>query len=228
MLYYLRVAMLLYYITSHGLSAFDYYVFAYSWTPEFCYGHSADYPGCNRSQINPFWNTSFTIHGLWPQNYDNTYPTSCTTEPFDENIPYEIGWNTMTTYWPDVKYLETDPNYDSFWEHEWTKHGTCSQLSQSTYFNTTIQLAQMLGTPPEYTTNVGHTMSASFMRELFGGHDYAALQCNNGKYIVGVYTCWSNSGGYPKTQILCDDSVLQEDTCSADELIIYCFPPPAR
>merc|ERR1719486_1333597 len=104
----------------------DIYVFAYTFQPEFCYGTS--YPGC--SDPEEYWGTHFTIHGLRPQYSSGGYPSSCTSEPFDQNIPDEIGWDTMTTYWPNVKYSESDPDYTEFWEHEWTKHGTCSGLSQ--------------------------------------------------------------------------------------------------
>jgi len=98
----------------HGAAAsttsFDYYVFAYTWTPQFCYGHTSTYPGC--TDQNPFWGKYFTIHGLWPQNFDSTYPADCTSEPLDEKVPTEIGWDTMTTYWPNVQYAENDPDYD--------------------------------------------------------------------------------------------------------------------
>lgn len=49
----------------------------------------------------------------------------CSNEEFNLDTAEEVGWDTMTTYWPDVEYQETDPNYDDFWIHEWEKHGTC-------------------------------------------------------------------------------------------------------
>lgn len=98
----------------------DIYVLAYSWQPEFCYGKTGYY-GC--SHPSPSWNTNFTLHGLWPQYSTGGYPSYCTTEPFDPSIPDKVGWNDMTTYWPNAQYATTDPAYDDFWEHEWTKHG---------------------------------------------------------------------------------------------------------
>jgi ribonuclease T2 len=202
-------------------TAFDYYVFAYTWTPQFCYGHTTTYPGCTAPKN--FWGEYFTIHGLWPQNFDGTYPAECTTEPLDTKVPTEIGWDTMTTYWPNVQSAETDPNYDSFWSHEWTKHGTCSGLSQTLYFNSTINLAMAFGTPSEYTAAVGKTIDANELRELLGGRSYASLQCSGGKYITGVYTCWSKVNGIPQAQIECGNDVQKEDTCTSTTLTIESF-----
>jgi len=109
----------------------DIYVFAYSWTPEFCYNKSSVYPGCAAPQS--FWGKYFTLHGLWPQYSTGGYPQSCTTEPFNTSVPYAVGWNDLVQYWPNVQYAETDPLYTSFWDHEWTKHGTCTGLSQFDY-----------------------------------------------------------------------------------------------
>ena len=129
------------------------YVFAYTYQPEFCYG--TKYPGCNDPAA--YWTDHFTIHGLWPQYSTGGYPKDCTSEPFDANIPKQIGWETMTTYWPNVKYAENDPKYTEFWEHEWTKHAykrlinyiviycrTCSGLSQYDYFDLSIKLIKRL------------------------------------------------------------------------------------
>jgi len=184
------------------------YVYAYSWTPGFCY--NTEYPGCSDSL--PYWGTNFTIHGLWPQYIDKGYPSSCTNEPFDTNIPNEVGEDTMIQYWPDVQYTVSDPQYDSFWIHEWSKHGTCTGLTQLQYFNEAIQLTQRIPTPTILSESVGKNISATVLRNDMGGEKYVALQCKN-QILTGAFTCWNQTNGIPTTQIMCPSSVVKEDTC---------------
>ncbi len=184
------------------------YVYAYSWTPGFCYNQN--YPGC--SNPLPYWGSNFTIHGLWPQYINTGYPSSCTTELFDTTIPEQIGESTMIQYWPDVQYTTDDPQYDSFWIHEWSKHGTCSGLTQLQYFNEAIQLTQRIPTPSILSESVGNNISASILRDSMGGNNYVSLQCNN-QVLTGAYTCWNQTDGIPTTQIVCPLSVVKEDTC---------------
>lgn len=193
------------------------YVLAYSWTPGFCYTTDPNYPGC--LDPNPYWTENFTIHGLWPQYNTSGYPSYCSTESFDTDVPLEIGWDTMITYYPDVKYDETDPDYDSFWEHEWGKHGTCSGLSQYNYFQQAIILAETFTTPNIIHSylNTKNSLSTTTLRDSFGGSSYASLQCSNTNILTGVYTCWSYS---PVLQIECPKSVQSEDTCSAEYLTV--------
>ena len=119
------------------------YLLAYSWIAGYCV--NKNYPGClNKSD---YWKNHFTIHGLWPQYVDNGYPEFCTDEPFNSTIPDLIGMDIMTKYWPNVEYEVNNPNYDSFYNHEWTKHGTCSLVNnQFDYFNSTITDANTLKT----------------------------------------------------------------------------------
>lgn len=201
-------------------TSFDLYLLAQSWQPEFCYGTS--YPGCSHPE--EYWKTHFTIHGLWPQYASSGYPQSCTNEPFDESIPDEIGWDTMTTYWPNVKYDETSSDYTEFWEHEWSKHGTCSNLSQYDYFSSAISLLQKFGTPSVVSDNVGGSVSKSSLQAGFGGSKYVSLQCQGGQYLSEARTCWSkDSNNFPVAQIECPSSVLSQDTCSKSTIIIEAF-----
>ncbi len=48
--------------------AFDYYMLVLSWSPEFCYSHP------NAAQCSQ--HTGFTVHGLWPQRNDGSYPVN--------------------------------------------------------------------------------------------------------------------------------------------------------
>jgi len=155
---------------------------------------------------------TYTIHGLWPQYINTGYPSSCTTELFDTTIPEQIGESTMIQYWPDVQYTTDDPQYDSFWIHEWSKHGTCSGLTQLQYFNEAIQLTQRIPTPSILSESVGNNISASILRDSMGGNNYVSLQCNN-QVLTGAYTCWNQTDGIPTTQIVCPLSVVKEDTC---------------
>jgi ribonuclease T2 len=192
----------------------DMYVFAFSWTPEFCRGKT--YPGC--SQPQSYWKSYFTVHGLWPQYSTGGYPHDCTTTAYDNSVANKVGWSDMTKYWPNVQEAENSTNYQSFWQHEWSKHGTCTGLSQYDYMSKTLGLAKSFPTPASVTKAVGGTISASSLRNDFGGASKVALQCDGGNYLSGAYTCWSQSSGTPKSQIACPSDVVKEDTCTASTL----------
>lgn len=199
------------------LSTSTIYILAYSWTPGFCYSNDPSYPGC--LDPNPYWIENFTIHGLWPQYNTTGYPSYCSTESFDPNVPITIGWDTMVTYYPDVKYDEKSADYDSFWEHEWDKHGTCSGLSQYDYFQQAINAAKIFTTPTiiHKYLNTTNSLSSNSLRDSMGGSSHAALQCSKSNILTGVYTCWTQS---PFLQIECPKSVQTEDTCSSQYLTI--------
>jgi ribonuclease T2 len=197
------------------------YVYAYSWTPGFCHGQK--YPGC--TDPLPYWTTNFTIHGLWPQYATNGYPSTCTSEPFDASIPQQIGENKMIQYWPDVKYDVTSASYNSFWQHEWTKHGTCSGLSQLDYFSQALDLTNRIPTPSVLYDSIGKNVSANAVRIGFGGANYVALQCTN-QILTGAYTCWEQINSIPAAQIECPLSVMKEDTCmKTDDIIVFSLHP---
>ncbi|OCL06839.1 ribonuclease T2, partial [Glonium stellatum] len=93
-----------------------------------------------------FWDTnpstgpsnSWTVHGLWPDHCDGTFDSNCDPNRAYTNITSILQsfgktdlLSYMNTYWKD--YQGDD---ESFWEHEWGKHGTCiSTLSPSCYTN---------------------------------------------------------------------------------------------
>ena len=77
----------------------------------------------------------FTIHGVWPEYLNATWPEYCTTEPLNLD-QIESLVDQLKTEW-------TDHNSDfpqRFWEHEWSKHGTCSDLNQYEYFSLGLKL----------------------------------------------------------------------------------------
>jgi ribonuclease T2 len=97
-----------------------------------------------------FWDTSpstgpsnsWTIHGLWPDHCDGTYDSNCDASRAYTNITailQSYGKTDllayMNTYWVDI-----NGDDESFWEHEWAKHGTCiSTLKPSCYTSYTAQ-----------------------------------------------------------------------------------------
>jgi ribonuclease T2 len=200
------------------------YVFAYSWSPEFCVSHNT-YVGCSTPQY--FWEKYFTIHGLWPQYVTTGYPSFCSTEPFNASlIETAIGLDTLVTFWPNVQYADTDPAYPQFWEHEWDKHGTCSGLSQTAYFETAIDLLIHYPTPQLISDNVGGNVSTTDVRNALGGVSGVALQCTGGKYLTGAYRCFGRDTitGEPTVPATCPAEVVKEDTCSSPVLLIQSFP----
>jgi len=101
---------------------FDFYVLTLSWSPSFCEA-SAERSRTGTSQREqcgdrPF---SFVVHGLWPQ-YDKGFPEYCQQPAprLDRGIV-----SSMVDLMPNPRLIF----------REWDRHGTCSGLTASAYFD---------------------------------------------------------------------------------------------
>lgn len=98
--------------------AFDYYVLALSWSPNWC---AREGDARNADQCHPRHDHGWTLHGLWPQ-YERGYPSDC---PAPRRLDPSRG--------------ESDAMADIMgsgglaW-HEWKTHGRCSGLSGPDYY----------------------------------------------------------------------------------------------
>ncbi|KAF9454203.1 ribonuclease T2 [Macrolepiota fuliginosa MF-IS2] len=175
-----------------------------------------EYPGGLLMQTQ-FWDTdpvtgpsnSWTIHGLWPDHCDGTYDSSCDSSRAYTNMSAILNANgasstlsTIQKYWVDI-----NGDDETFWEHEWAKHGTCMStfkktcISSSTpgadataYIQTVVKLFQSL---PTYTwlSNAGITPDTSTTYSLSTltsaikaswGH-LPALDCSSGRLNGASY-----------------------------------------
>ncbi|KAL8670377.1 MAG: hypothetical protein Q9168_005082 [Polycauliona sp. 1 TL-2023] len=158
-----------------------------------------------------FWDTnpptgptdSWTVHGLWPDNCDGTYEQYCDPNRQYTNISSIIAaagktdlLDFMNKYWKDYQ-----GNDESFWEHEWGKHGTCiSTLEPGCYdnyspqqevvafFQKTVDLFKNLnsyaflaaeGITPSSTKTYTSTAIAKALAKPRGVE--VVLQCRNGE-----------------------------------------------
>ncbi|KAH6620881.1 ribonuclease T2-like protein [Chaetomium sp. MPI-SDFR-AT-0129] len=168
-----------------------------------------EYPGGHMVQTQ-FWDTnppvgpsdSWTIHGLWPDHCDGTFDSSCDSSRAYTNITQILQAASPDT----LSFMQTHwkPNSgtdESFWEHEWGKHGTCmTTLRPSCYsgyqptqeavdfFDRTVALFQGL---PSYSwladagivpsTTATYTLSA-IQAALTGKFGFAVtINCNSGE-----------------------------------------------
>jgi ribonuclease T2 len=94
---------------------FKYYVLSLTWSPEFCRSHPAA-DGEQQCRAK----RGFVVHGLWPE-CGSGGPSACdnggAADPIDKSKIY--------AFMPS----------DYLIQHEWEKHGTCSGLDRSAYFN---------------------------------------------------------------------------------------------
>ena len=113
---------------------FDYYVLNLSWAPEFCSTLRTLSPAEQAEKGSEECATphTFVLHGLWPQNFDGTYPASCAERPGPVHPERNLD---MTPSLPLLK-------------HEWAKHGTCTALSPEAFFATARQAYSSVEFPP--------------------------------------------------------------------------------
>jgi ribonuclease I len=97
---------------------FDFYLLATQWIPGWCEvgsgqsGAIIDNLRACQQQVN----RPLMFHGVWPENNDGSYPSFCSLVP-------KLDPTKLTFANPFKNYLS---NANDFLDHEWNKHGTCS------------------------------------------------------------------------------------------------------
>uniref|UniRef100_A0A2C9UVD8 Uncharacterized protein n=1 Tax=Manihot esculenta TaxID=3983 RepID=A0A2C9UVD8_MANES len=129
---------------TQGQREFDYFKLALQWPGTYCQStrQCCSSNACCRGSNAP---TEFTIHGLWPDYNDGTWPACCRRSDFDEK---EISTllDGLQKYWPTLSCGSSSTCHGtkgSFWAHEWEKHGTCSSPvvhDEYSYFVTVLNL----------------------------------------------------------------------------------------
>jgi len=86
--------------------------------------------------VQKWCSVDYNIHGLWPQKDSSHYPTHCSDVGYVS--PTGSLLINMTTYWNSCN------DNDSFWKHEWQKHGSCVNeqvgLNEYQYFSLAMEL----------------------------------------------------------------------------------------
>ena len=77
-----------------------------------------------------------SIHGLWPENSENSWPEYCSDTPFNMSLIDPL-LSELKKHW-----YSYNGQHIKFWEHEWKKHGTCSYMDEITYFKSALALRE--------------------------------------------------------------------------------------
>lgn len=179
---------------------FDYFNLALQWPATYCRNthKCCKQSGCCRESGPPQY---FTIHGLWPDYNDGSWPSCCSKSNFDM---HEISTlrNELDKYWPTLSCGSPSTCHGhkgSFWAHEWEKHGTCASPvthDEYNYFLTTLNLYFKYNVT-EVLSEAGYTPSNSEKYPLGGivtaienaFHQSPTIQCS-GDAIGEIHLCF--------------------------------------
>jgi ribonuclease T2 len=164
-------------------SEFDYYVLSLSWSPSFCASHSDDSsPECKIGN-----HKTFVLHGLWPQAQSGPPPMECSpARPVSNSIV-----DSMMRFYPSRGLVQ----------HEWEKHGTCSDLSSADYFHQVEQAFTSVKVPAQFSAlNRDQQFDVKQIEESFASANNASkdsfrISCHAGE-MVGVDVCLSKDLKY--------------------------------
>jgi ribonuclease T2 len=166
-----------------GGGKFDYYLLSLSWAPNYCAGHPSDHS----SECKIGGHVAFVLHGLWPQSNGGAPPMACApARPVAASVV-----NHMLQYMPSRGLIQ----------HEWEKHGTCSGLSSSDYFNKVEEAFKSVQVPDQYK-HLDHSQKFE-LKDLEQGFadanrapaDAFRVSCHN-QELVALEVCLSKDLKY--------------------------------
>jgi ribonuclease T2 len=189
-------------------------VLAVSWEPSFCItADGSGRPECRTLTADRFDATHFTLHGLWPDDLDDTdiFPCYC-----DRGAPRSCRGSLRREARIEISQGVLDdlsvvmPGVMSGLHlHEWTKHGSCYEDDKSgadagadpdEYFADSIALMAQLNDSPVRTLfaeNLGETLTRGEIEAAFdeafgaGAGERVLIRCNSGN----ISALWINLEG---------------------------------
>ncbi len=114
--------------------AFDFYVFALSWSPGFC---ALEGEAKGRAQCASGARTGFVVHGLWPQAGSDS-AIDC---PAGQHPVPRASLEAARDLFPD----------EGLARYQWRKHGGCSGLAPSAWFEDVQRARAVVASPPDLT-----------------------------------------------------------------------------
>jgi ribonuclease T2 len=187
---------------------FDFYVLALSWSPSFC--EAAGERGTPPQQQCGARPYSFVVHGLWPQ-YENGFPEFCQRPAprLNRNIV-----SSMLDLMPAPRLIF----------NEWDKHGTCSGLSPTAYFETirkaraAVKIPEAYFGPTEALTVTPDEVEDAFVKANPGlTRDAVAVTCDS-RRLGEVRICMGKDFGFRP----CPE--IDRRVCRRDNVVM----PPLR
>ncbi|CAM6081751.1 unnamed protein product [Calypogeia fissa] len=176
---------------------FDFFYFVQQWPGSYCDTRS----GCC-FPLTGAPKAVFGIHGLWPNYNDGSYPQSCGSESYDPQDVTDL-LAEMDDDWGSLACPSSDS--ENFWNHEWSKHGTCSGMNEHDYFQaalnlyTTYDITGALanaGIKPDGRQYKVEDIQNAISNAL-DGH-LPGIECNkddkSSKQLYQVYICVSTDG----------------------------------
>lgn len=162
--------------------AFDYYVLALSWSPNWCAleGDARQSPQCDPRQ-----DRGWVLHGLWPQ-YDRGWPAFCRTT--QRNPPRGVT-EGMTDIMGTAGLA---------W-YQWKKHGRCTGLPAEDYFTLSRTAYDSINRPEVFRRlDKPVRLPAAIVEEAFLkanpqlDKDMLTITCRDG-YIQEARVCLSKN-----------------------------------
>jgi ribonuclease T2 len=189
---------------------FDFYVLSLSWSPSFCAAaaeRASDRAPGMQCGTRAY---SFIVLGLWPQ-YESGFPEYCQVPAprLDHGIV-----SSMLDLMPAPHLIF----------NEWDRHGTCSGLSPTAYFEAVRKARAVVKIPPEYLSlqeplSVAPSgVEEAFIKANSGlAHDDMAVECDK-RRLTEIRICLSRELQFrPCPQIA-------HRSCRQDQILM----PPVR
>ena len=196
--------------------SWDYLLFVQVWPGSWLDGLD----GVDQDRTNTFNNTYFTIHGLWPEYFNSTWPEFCNKDKFNLTAIQNIT-SDLKIFWTNFH------NPLTLWTHEFQKHASCAKSdpllnSEYKYFLTGLELRNqmnlytMLNNSNIVPSNTAKYTTNQIQKAVYLGINHTAvIVCDKNNILNEIRVCLN------KNLELFDCPISEIKEQCQEEYIIY-------